>query len=163
MTTVKHTGLFKWDRLDVLKYKEKGNHFKDITRQLLYPGRAELPVQLRYFEIAPGGHSTLERHEHVHMVMVIRGSGEALVGNGIHDLGSFDLVEIPPRTWHQFRATAGETFGFLCLVRVDRDKPELPRKEDLDELKKDPRVEGFIRYEEPARLLAARELEGAGR
>jgi quercetin dioxygenase-like cupin family protein len=149
MTKVKHTCLFKWDRSDVLRYKEKGNHFKDITRQLLYPGRPELPVQLRYFELAPRGHSTLERHHHVHMVMVIRGSGEVLVGNEIQKLESFDLVEIPPKTWHQFRATAGETFGFLCLVTVDRDRPELPNAEELAWLKQDPKVGGFIRYEAP--------------
>jgi quercetin dioxygenase-like cupin family protein len=159
MPTVKNTGLFKWDRLDVLKYKEKGNHFKDITRQLLYPGRPELPVQFRYFEIAPGGHSTLERHEHVHMVMVIRGSGEALVGNEIHKLESFDLVEIPPKAWHQFRATANETFGFLCLVRTERDKPELPSGQDLVELKKYSAVAEFIRYEEPLITVGERAFE----
>jgi quercetin dioxygenase-like cupin family protein len=149
MTTVKHTGLFKWDRSDVLKYKEKGNHFKDITRQMLYPGRPELPVQMRYFEIAPGGHSTLERHHHVHMVMAIRGSGEVLVGNEIQKLDSFDLVEIPPKTWHQFRATFGETFGFLCLVQIERDRPELPTVDDLAQLNKDPKIAGFIRYDAP--------------
>jgi quercetin dioxygenase-like cupin family protein len=155
MTTVKHTGLFKWERSDVLRYKEKGNHFKDITRQLLYPGHPELPVQMRYFEIAPGGHSTLERHQHVHMVMVIRGSGEVLVGDEIQKLESFDLVEIPPKTWHQFRATAGETFGFLCLVRVDRDRPELPNTDELARLKEDPGISGFIRYEEPLMTAGA--------
>ena len=149
MTTIKHTGLFKWDRSDVLKYKEKGNHFKDITRQLLYPGRPELPVQMRYFEIATGGHSTLERHGHVHMVMVIRGSGEVLVGSEIQKLESFDLVEIPPKTWHQFRATVGETFGFLCLVTTDRDRPELPCEAELAQLKRDPKVAGFIRHDAP--------------
>ena len=32
-----------------------------------------LACELRYFEIAPGGHSTLERHDHLHSVMIIRG------------------------------------------------------------------------------------------
>jgi ribulose-bisphosphate carboxylase large chain len=30
---------------------------------------------VRYFEIAPGGYSTLEKHEHEHVVIPIRGRG----------------------------------------------------------------------------------------
>jgi quercetin dioxygenase-like cupin family protein len=140
-----NSGAFRWENLDVLKYKEEGHHFKDITRQLLYGGRPELAVQLRYFEIGPGGYSTLERHEHVHFVVILRGRGKGLVEGRLQKLAPLDTVEVPPKSWHQFRADADETFGFLCLVRSERDKPELPSGEHLSELRRDPEIAAFIR------------------
>jgi quercetin dioxygenase-like cupin family protein len=77
--------------------------------------------------------------------MILRGSGEGLVEGKVHRLSPFDVIEIPPRSWHQFRATSNETFGFLCLVRTDRDRPELPTAEKIADLKTNQKVGGFIR------------------
>ena len=64
---------FRWQGVDRLAYKEEGSApFKDITRQVLFADPA-LGCELRYFEMAAGGYSTLERHEHVHAVMIFRG------------------------------------------------------------------------------------------
>ncbi|HMD60884.1 MAG TPA: cupin domain-containing protein, partial [Opitutaceae bacterium] len=122
-----------------------GTHFRSITRQVLFDDNGPSGTQLRYFEIAPGGHSTLERHEHVHSVMILRGRGQALVGNEIHTLGVNDLVHVPPQTWHQFRATADEPLGFLCLVLSERDKPQHPTPAELAALKADGRIGPFVR------------------
>ena len=122
----RHVGDFHWQGVDVLAYKQDGAApFKDVTRQVLFGG-AGLPAQLRYFEVAPGGWTTLERHEHVHAVMVIRGRGQCLVGERAFDVGERDLVDVPPMTWHQFRAAADAPLGFLCLVPAERDRPQLP-------------------------------------
>ena len=122
----KHTGDFHWQQVEELAYKEDGSApFRSVTRQVLFDGN-DPPAQLRYFEVAPGGWTTLERHEHVHAVMVLRGSGQCLVGNQAHDIALHDLVSVPPMTWHQFRATGDEPLGFLCLVAKDRDRPQLP-------------------------------------
>src|SRR5512142_265343 len=122
----RHRGDFRWDAVDVLRYKDEGAApFKDVTRQVLFEGEG-LPVQLRYFEVAPGGWTTLERHEHVHAVMVIRGKGRCLVGERAYDIGLNDLVSVPPMTWHQFQAAPGEPLGFLCLVTAERDRPQVP-------------------------------------
>lgn len=122
----RHTGNFHWDAVDVLAYKQGGTApFRDVTRQVLFDS-ADPPAQLRYFEVAPGGWTTLERHEHVHAVMVIRGRGQCLVGDKAHDIGTHDLVSVPPMTWHQFRSAADEPLGFLCLVAAERDRPQLP-------------------------------------
>ena len=122
----RHEGGFRWEDVDVLQYKQEGSApFKDVTRQVLFEG-AGIPGQLRYFEVAPGGHTTLERHEHVHALMVIRGSGRCLVGTEAYDLGTQDLVTVPPMTWHQFLAAADEPLGFICLVPSERDRPQLP-------------------------------------
>lgn len=127
----KHLGDFHWEGVDVLRYKQDGSApFKDVTRQVLFEG-AGLPVQLRYFEVAPGGYTTLERHEHVHSVMVVRGRGQCLVGEEAHELCANDLVSVPPMTWHQFRAAPGEPLGFLCLVAAERDRPQLPDANDV--------------------------------
>ena len=128
----KHTGDFHWDGVDVLAYKQEGSApFKDVTRQVLFDS-ADPPAQLRYFEVAAGGHTTLERHEHVHAVMVIRGRGQCLVGERAYELGANDLVNVPPMTWHQFRAAADSPLGFLCLVPAQRDRPQLPADHEAD-------------------------------
>lgn len=140
------TDPFRWEGVPLLDYKEDlGTHFKSISRQVLFDDGSHFDAQLRYFEIAPGGHSTLERHDHAHSVMVIRGSGKALVGRDILTLGTHDLVHVPPQTWHQFRATGGEPLGFLCLVRRERDKPKLPTPSDLSAIREDKDVGSFIR------------------
>ena len=125
-----HTGTFHWEDVDVLAYKQEGTApFKDVTRQVLFDDPS-MATQLRYFEVAPGGWTTLERHEHVHNVMVIRGKGCARVGDKTHDLAQNDLVSVPPMTWHQFRAAADEPLGFLCLVNRERDRPQLPNGDE---------------------------------
>ena len=126
----RHTGDFHWEGVDVLKYKQDGEApFRDVTRQVLFDS-ADPPAQLRYFEVSPGGHTTLERHQHVHAVMVIRGRGQCLVGDRAYDVGERDLVSVPPMTWHQFRAATDAPLGFLCLVAADRDRPQLPSADD---------------------------------
>ena len=122
----KHSGDFHWQGVDVLEYKQDGSApFRDVTRQVLFDS-ADPPAQLRYFEVAAGGHTTLERHEHTHSVMVIRGRGQCLVGDRAYDIATHDLVDVPPMTWHQFHAAADEPLGFLCLVPSARDRPQLP-------------------------------------
>ena len=123
---------FQWEGVDVLAYKQEASApFKDVTRQVLFDG-ASLPTQLRYFEVAPGGWTTLERHEHVHAVMVIRGRGQCLVGDKAYDIALHDLVSVPPMTWHQFHAAPDEPLGFLCMVTTQRDRPQLPGSDEVD-------------------------------
>lgn len=135
---------FRWDGVELLRYKDEGAApFRDVTRQVLFD-EAPAGTQWRYFEVAPGGHSTLERHEHTHAVLVLRGCGRVLVGDEVHPVGVHDLVEIGPMTWHQFRADAGEALGFLCLVASDRDRPRLPDEGELAALRANPAVAAFL-------------------
>jgi mannose-6-phosphate isomerase-like protein (cupin superfamily) len=142
---IRHLDGFRWEGVPVLDYKEEGSHFRTISRQILFEGGPKLGAELRYFEIAPGGHSTLERHDHIHSVMIIRGGGACLVGDAIHPLRANDLVYVPTMTWHQFRATGDEPLGFLCLVNRDRDRPERPDAAAQAELRALPQVGDFIR------------------
>lgn len=146
-THIAQTEPFRWESIPVLAYKEDGGtHFKSITRQVLFGGYGPDGAELRYFEIAPGGHSTLERHDHVHSVMVLRGRGQVLVGREIHSLAVNDLISVPPQTWHQFRATTDEPLGFLCLVRSERDKPRRPTPGELAALRADARIASFVSF-----------------
>ncbi len=134
-----------WEEIAVREYKAEGTHFRDITRRVLFGAEQGLACELRYFEIAPGGHSTLERHDHPHAVVVLRGRGHVLVGREVHAVEGHDLVSIPSGTLHQFRATSGEPLGFLCLVNCERDRPLRPDAAELAELRADPAVRDFIR------------------
>ena len=133
-----------WSETEVRPYKNDGNIFKDVTRQNLFD-TPELACQWRYFEVGPGGHSTLERHEHVHAVMIVRGRGRVLVGDHVSPLDLYDLVYIPSLIWHQFRADEDAPLGFLCLVNHDRDRPQLPSEADLAALRAHDAVAEFIR------------------
>src|SRR6516165_1444585 len=136
---------YRWDEVACLPYKEDGTApFKAISRQVLFAD-ASLSCELRYFEMAAGGYSTLERHEHVHAVLILRGRGHCLIGREVKTVETRDLVTVPALTWHQFRATKGEPLGFLCMVNAERDKPQLPSAAEMASLKAEPAIAAFLR------------------
>ena len=138
------SGPMRWQEVEVLEYKrEQEGPFLEVTRQVLFD-EPSLSCQLRYFEVAPGGHTTLERHKHAHAVLIEHGRGRCLVGDRVYDVAEHDLVHVPPLTWHQFQADKNEPLGFLCMVNAVRDRPQLPAGEDLDRLRENPVVAGFI-------------------
>ncbi|MGH7644931.1 MAG: cupin domain-containing protein [Gemmatimonadales bacterium] len=117
---------FRWQGVPVTAYKESGELFRDVTRQTLVgegQGESGLNFLTRYFEVQPGGWSTLERHEHPHTVVVLRGRGTVVLGERAYDIGPYDAVYVAPGGAHQFRAAGGEPLGFLCIVDRVRDRP----------------------------------------
>ena len=140
---IRRFNAFRWEDTDLLAYKEEGSApFKAITRQTLFRDPA-LKCELRYFEVSPGGYSTLERHEHMHAVLILRGKGEVLIGEEVRKIESNDLVSVEPWTWHQFRAGPDSPLGFLCMVNAERDKPSLPSEEERKALAANPKVAAF--------------------
>jgi mannose-6-phosphate isomerase-like protein (cupin superfamily) len=138
---------YRWEGVEELPYKEDDRAlFKSVTRQVLFAD-PQLAGELRYFEVAAGGYSTLERHEHMHAVLILRGRGHCLVGEEVRAVETRDLVTVPAMTWHQFRATRGEPLGFLCMVDAARDKPQLPSPEDLARLARNAGIAAFLRDE----------------
>jgi ribulose-bisphosphate carboxylase large chain len=115
---------FRWLGVPVADYKAPGDHWCGIRRSTLVGDQGEqTQFQLRYFEIAPGGFSSLEHHRHEHAVVVLRGRGEVRLGEDRFDLGFGDLVYVRPDEVHQFRNPHAEPFGFLCIVDAQRDAP----------------------------------------
>lgn len=118
---------FRWKGFPSVPYKATARGpmaWCGVERFVLVGGRDEPAVfQLRYFEIAPGGYSSLEQHRHAHAVLVLRGRGRVRIGTTEHRVGTMDFIFIPPGIPHQFRA-GKEPFGFLCPVDAVRDRPK---------------------------------------
>jgi S-methyl-1-thioxylulose 5-phosphate methylthiotransferase len=135
---------YRWEGVAVQPYKEDARAlFKSVTRQVLFADPQQ-ESELRYFEVAPGGFSSLERHSHTHNVLILRGHGHCLVGREVREVATHDLIAVPPVTWHQFRATREGPLGFLCMVNMARDKPQLPTPDELTEIAGDPRIADFL-------------------
>jgi quercetin dioxygenase-like cupin family protein len=128
---------YSWEATERKEYKTETTNFKDISRYSLLgedPRDHELNMQTRYFEILPGGYSSLEFHRHPHSVVIIRGSGSVVLNDSVTDISSFDVVYISPETVHQFHADKGDHLGFLCVVDRYRDKPTVPSAKIIDRL-----------------------------
>jgi S-methyl-1-thioxylulose 5-phosphate methylthiotransferase len=133
---------FRWEGVEEREYKS-GTGWRGVTRHVL-AGPAGAAFQTRYFEIAPGGYSSLEKHEHVHVVMALRGRGRALIGREVVEMAPFDVVETPPLAPHRWVNAGQEPFGFLCTVDAERDRPQPLSDEELHALAADPRTAPFV-------------------
>lgn len=113
-----------WSGVPLQEYKPAADHHCGVLRSVLVGASGERTrFQLRYFEIAPGGHTTLEHHRHEHVVVVLRGEGQVRLDDTWHAIGVGDTVYVAPDEVHQLRNHGGEPFGFFCLVDAERDAP----------------------------------------
>ena len=120
-----------WANIKPRRYKHEAEglvRFRDVTRHTLLgagreSGEAGLGFELRYFEVAPGGYSSLERHAHGHAVVIVKGRGAVRVGEATEPVSALDIVYVAPHDVHRFSADAGEALGFLCVVDRVRDRP----------------------------------------
>lgn len=120
----RHLGDFEWNHISPVDYKSEGDSWKDVSRRVFVGETGESPnFHVRYFEIAQGGFSTLEQHQHEHVVVVMRGQGHALIGEKRLSLKFGDVVYVAPDEVHQFSNSQAEPFGFLCMVNAQRDRP----------------------------------------
>ena len=123
---IRHRGDHTWEGLAPEAYKADAESWRGVTRWELCGTRGESPrFHVRYFEIAPGGHTTFERHEHEHVVIPQRGRGEVRFGGSVYRVGPGDVIYVGPDDPHQFSTPddAEEPFGFLCMVNAERDRP----------------------------------------
>ncbi len=129
---LRHTGS-GWEGVEPTRYKDRPALFAHIVRHTLLGGDADpgLPFEVRCFEIAPGGYSSLERHEHPHAVVIVRGRGEVILATEVHDVKPLDAVHIAPDTLHQLHASRGEPLLFLCVVPRHRDRPRVATPEEV--------------------------------
>jgi quercetin dioxygenase-like cupin family protein len=122
---------FRWVGVEPKPYKDpdtagaRGMGFAGVSRHTLArPEQLPAAWELRYFEFERGGYSSLEKHRHVHFVLVVRGSGRALVGEEVVACRPFDAVYVPALAPHRWMNSGDEPFGFLCTVDRDRDRPQ---------------------------------------
>lgn len=122
----RHRAEGRWSGVKTERYKPQGGSWSSIVRRVLVGNRGEAAkFHLRYFEIAPGGFSSLELHRHEHVVIGVRGTGKVRMGKKLYSLGVLDTVYIGPDTVHQLSNPSDEPFGFFCIVDARRDKPKL--------------------------------------
>ena len=123
-----------WSAIPAQAYKHDGASFCEVTRRVLLgaPEGDELAFELRYFEVAAGGWTSLERHQHPHAVVVLAGRGEVRLVSERHPIAPFDAVYVAPGDPHQFVAAADEKLGLLCVVDCERDRPELLDDEAIE-------------------------------
>lgn len=115
---------FRWRSIKTDKYKEDIDSWASVIRMCLIGDYGEsVKFSLRYFEILPNGYTSLEKHNHEHVVICVRGAGEVSLGKKIYKIGYLDTVYISPDTIHQFLNPFDEPFGFFCIVDKVRDKP----------------------------------------
>lgn len=104
-----------WEGAELEPYAESGS--PGATRRILIgPDDGAQNFSFRYFEIPAGGTSSLDRHAHDHGVYVVAGRANVVLGESTHAVGAGDIIYIEPNEPHQFVETAGDIFGFLCVV-----------------------------------------------
>jgi len=139
---------YQWANVPREEYKDDASCYKGVHRYSLLGEKEDeqqLNFQTRYFEVAPGGYTSLEFHRHPHSVVIIKGQGSVILGNDVYGLGLHDVVYISPETLHQFQADKDEPLGFLCMVDRYRDRPTLPDNEELNNMVTSDRVRRKIK------------------
>ncbi len=130
---LRHRPEFEWTDRPSSAYKDARNladalAFKGVRRvELVGKFGERSSTDLRYFEIEPGGYSSLEEHVHTHIVIGARGHGVLVLGSRRETLAPMDVACIGPLEAHQLRNESSEPFGFFCVVDHDRDRPSAPQ------------------------------------
>lgn len=120
----RHLGNFEWNHIQATEYKTDDGSFQGVSRRVFVGEKGESPLfHTRYFEVAEGGYTTLEQHQHEHVVIVMRGQGVGLVGERKVKLAFGDVLYVAPDEVHQLSNSGSEPFGFLCIVNAQRDRP----------------------------------------
>jgi len=110
---------FDWE--DVLARAYDGPTVHLATRRILIGPHEGAPnFHLRYFEVQPGGYTTLDQHPHDHGVILIRGRARVRLADAETELACGDVVYIPGNEIHQFFCVGDAPMGFLCIVPARR-------------------------------------------
>jgi quercetin dioxygenase-like cupin family protein len=140
---------FNWEGVEVKQYKDERNTWLNVSRRVIVGKSGEnTKFHVRYFEIAPGGYSTLEKHRHEHVVICVRGKGLAIAGDDVYEMNFMDVIYIGSNVPHQFINQSDEPFGFICIVDAKRDKPKLLKRSEIFELLKNEKISKVVRIPE---------------
>jgi quercetin dioxygenase-like cupin family protein len=111
----KMQGQYNWEGTDLVTYDKPT--VKGVTKRVLIGRKENAPgIALRYFEVQPGGNSSLESHPEIHEVYILHGRGKVLLGETHYPINEGDVVYVEPNEQHQFLAGEGDVLGFLCCA-----------------------------------------------
>ena len=148
---------YRWDTVPLINYKEvsikSGTNvtFNNITRQNIITINDGVDFEVRLFECGPDGFSTLEKHQHTHIVMIARGTGKVIIGENIYDARPLDYFIIPEWHPHQLINAGKEPFAFFCTVNAKRDSFKLLSNKEIEQLRKNKDIEKWIQITEEYR------------
>lgn len=114
-----------WNYPDVPIREYRSDVSKGVTKQVLVGtehGASDFIV--RYFTVAPGGHTAFDQHEHQHGVVIVQGKGRVLLGEAWHEIGVGDSVFTDTNEVHQFEAAGDQPLGFICVIPTWAEQPE---------------------------------------
>ena len=139
---------FRWQGVEPISYKDGTPTFQGVTRQNIISRVEGVDFEVRYFECEHEGFTTLEKHEHVHIVIIARGSGKVVIGQRHYNALPLDFFIIPSWMPHQLINAGDEPFGFFCSVNARRDKFCLLSKEEIAALRQNEEISRIIRVPE---------------
>lgn len=113
-----------WEGVPEQAYKDDADGWSAVSRRILFDSADSL-FQARYFAIGPGGSTSLEAHRHEHFVLVLDGLGEVTLCGERSAVGPGDIVHVMPDVPHSFHNPGPDTFGILCVVDRERDRPRI--------------------------------------
>lgn len=124
----RHLGGFRWEGRPATDYKpDERLPFRGVSRvELVGRGGEATAFDLRYFEVEPGGYTSLEKHRHTHTVIGVRGKGILVADGERREIAPHDIAYIDSLQVHQLRNESTEPFGFYCIVDHFRDRPTEP-------------------------------------
>jgi gentisate 1,2-dioxygenase len=141
---------FKWATVETVVYKKcsiNDTTFYNVERQNIIT-KNDLSFEVRYFECGKNGFTTLEKHQHTHVVMIARGRGKVIIEDKIFDASPFDYFIISEWRPHQLINVSDEPFGFFCTVNSERDKYTLLSEKEISRLIRNIEIAEYIRIPE---------------
>jgi quercetin dioxygenase-like cupin family protein len=141
---------FNWDTVSKVAYKRQDGSqtFFRVERQNIISSDDGVDFDVRYFECGSGGYTTLEKHQHTHIVMIARGLGRVIIGENVYDAEPFDFFIIPEWQPHQLMNAGEEPFGFFCTVNARRDRFTLLSREETEKLRQHKEIMDAIKIPE---------------
>jgi quercetin dioxygenase-like cupin family protein len=90
---------------------------KDCRYQVALSARdGELSMAMRFFEVAPGGHTPLHNHPYEHEILILEGAGTVWRDGQEVALKAGDVLYIPADEKHQFKNAGSQPFKFMWLI-----------------------------------------------
>jgi len=71
---------------------------------------------MRVFELSPGGHTPLHRHDWEHEIFIHQGEGAVFRSGDWVSIQRGSVVFVPPGEEHQITNTGRGTLCFVCLI-----------------------------------------------
>lgn len=101
----------------ITKVAVKADGAKDVgVRWLISKDDGANNFAMRMFELQPGGHTPLHKHQHEHEVFVIEGQGTFVYEGQEHLFSPEYVIFVPAGSEHQFKNTGDSVMRMLCLI-----------------------------------------------